>query len=70
MSGGSFDRSTYAMREIAETIERDIAKALRPKPEKIDGDYWTIYERDGSTSFHHYMDGLKFSTCEERNLFY
>ena len=27
------------MRDIAETIKRDIAKALQPKPEKIDGDY-------------------------------
>ena len=69
MSGGYFDRSTYAMREIAETIERDIAKALQPKPEKIDGDYWTISEIDGSTSFHHYMDGLKFSTYEEAESF-
>ena len=25
------------MRDIAETIKRDIAKALQPKPEKIDG---------------------------------
>ena len=32
MSGGYFDRSTYAMREIADTIERDIARALKPKP--------------------------------------
>lgn len=69
MSGGYFDRSTYAMRDIAETIKRDIAKALQPKPEKIDGDYWTIYEIDGSTSFHHYMDGLKFSTYEEAESF-
>lgn len=35
MSGGYFDRSTYAMREIADTIERDIARALQPKPEKV-----------------------------------
>ena len=35
MSGGYFDRSTYAMHEIADTIERDIARALKPKPEKI-----------------------------------
>ena len=40
MSGGYFDRSTYAMREIANTIERDIARALKPKPEKIQEDYW------------------------------
>ncbi len=46
MSGGYFDRSTYAMREIANTIERDIARALQPKPEKVQEDYWTIYEKD------------------------
>ena len=33
MSGGYFDRSTYAMCEIADTIERDIARALQPKPD-------------------------------------
>ena len=41
MSGGYFDRGTYAMREIANTIERDIARAFKPKPEKIQEDYWT-----------------------------
>ncbi len=34
MSGGYFDRSTYAMREIADTIERDIAKSLTAKARK------------------------------------
>lgn len=34
MSGGYFDRSIYAMRDIADTMERDIARALQPKPEK------------------------------------
>ena len=32
MSGGYFDRGTYAMREIANTIERDIARAFKPTP--------------------------------------
>ena len=41
MSGGYFDRSTYAMREIANTIERDIARALKPKPEKIH-EFWEL----------------------------
>ena len=30
------------MREIANTIEHDIARALQPKPKKIQEDYWTI----------------------------
>ena len=45
MSGGYFNRNTYAMREIADAIERDIARALQPKPEKVQEDYWTIYEK-------------------------
>lgn len=40
------------MHEIADTIERDIAKALKPKPEKIQEDYWTIYEKDCFGSYH------------------
>ena len=36
MSGGYFDRSTYAMHEIADTIERDIARALKRN-------YWKLY---------------------------
>ena len=35
MSGGYFNRNTYAMREIADDIERDIASALQTKPEKV-----------------------------------
>ena len=35
MSGGYFDRNIYAIGEIVASIERDIARALRPKPEII-----------------------------------
>ena len=52
MSGGYFNRNTYAMREIADAIERDIARALQPKPEKVQEDYWTIYEKDCFGSYH------------------
>ena len=69
MSGGYFDRSTYAMREIANTIERDIARALKPKPEKIQEDYWTIYEKDCFGSYHSYMGFLSFSSYEEAESF-
>mgnify|MGYP007115175008 CR=1 FL=1 len=41
MSGGHFDYHQYRMREIADTIERDIARALKPKPAMIHEDYWT-----------------------------
>lgn len=31
MSGGYFDREIYAIGGIADTIERDVARALQPK---------------------------------------
>ena len=69
MSGGYFDRSTYAMREIADTIERDIARALKPKPEKIQEDYWTIYEKDCFGSYHSYKDFMSFGSYEDAESF-
>ena len=35
MSGGYFNRHMIAFGEIANSIECDIARALRPKPEKF-----------------------------------
>ena len=69
MSGGYFDRSTYAMREIADTIERDIARALQPKPEKIHKDYWTIYEKDSIGPYHSYMSYMSFASYEDAEFF-
>ena len=69
MSGGYFDRSTYAMREIANTIERDIARALKPKPEKIQEDYWNIYEKDCFGSYHSYKDYMSFASYEDAESF-
>ena len=60
MSGGYFDRSTYAMREIADTIERDIARALKPKPEKIQEDFWRT-KRNGSVSSSAHIIIIKIS---------
>lgn len=42
MSGGQFDYRQFAMSDIANTIERDIARALKPKPEMEHEDYWVI----------------------------
>ena len=64
MSGGYFNRNTYAMREIADAIERDIARALQPKPEKIHKDYWTIYEKDSFVSYHSYMGFASYEDAE------
>ena len=69
MSGGYFDRSTYAMREIADTIERDIARALQPKPEKVYENYWTIYEKDSFGSCHSYKDYMSFASYEDAEFF-
>ena len=69
MSGGYFDRSTYAMREIADTIERDIARALKPKPEKIQEDYWTIYEKDCFGSYHSYRTYMDFGSYDDAESF-
>ena len=69
MSGGYFDRSTYAMHEIADTIERDILMALKPKPEKIQEDYWTIYEKDSFGSYHSYKDFMSFVSSEDAESF-
>lgn len=69
MSGGYFDRSTYAMCEIADTIERDIARALQPKPEKVYENYWTIYEKDSFGSYHSYKDYMSFASYEDAESF-
>ena len=69
MSGGYFDRSTYAIGEIANSIERDIARALQPKPEKIHKDYWTIYEKDSFGSYHSYKDYISFASYEDAESF-
>lgn len=69
MSGGYFDRSTYAMCEIADTIERDIARALQPKPEKVYENYWTIYEKDSFGSYHSYKDYISFASYEDAESF-
>lgn len=69
MSGGHFDNQQYTLRDIAHTIERDIAKALRPKPEMEHEDYWTIEEKDNPHSSHSYMSYLTFATYEEAESF-
>lgn len=70
MSGGYFNRNTYAMREIADAIERDIARALQPKPEKVQEDYWTIYEKDCFGSYHSYKDYMSFGSYEDAESFF
>ncbi|WP_455626352.1 hypothetical protein [Parabacteroides sp.] len=70
MSGGYFDRNIYAFGAIANSIERDIARALQPKPEKEYMDYWVIYEKDSFGSFHNYgREYMTFSNYEDAESF-
>ncbi|PXZ43767.1 hypothetical protein DMB45_07175 [Sanguibacteroides justesenii] len=69
MSGGYFNRHMIAFGEIANSIERDIARALRPKPEKIREVYWTIYEKDSLSSYHSYKDYMSFASYEDAESF-
>lgn len=69
MSGGYFDRNTYAMREITNTIEHDIAKALQQKPEKVHMDYWAIYGKDSFCSYHDYRTFMDFGCYEDAESF-
>ncbi|MEQ3108921.1 hypothetical protein [Bacteroides salyersiae] len=69
MSGGYFDRSLYAMCEIAYTIERDIARALQLKPDKVYENYWTIYEKASFGSYHSYKDYMSFASYEDAEAF-
>ena len=57
------------MHEIADTIERDIARALQPKPEKVQADYWTIYEKDSFGSYHSYKDFMSFGSYGDAESF-
>ena len=66
MSGGHFDYQQYLLREIADTIEHDIARALKPKPDMIHEDYWVINEMDCPNSWHIYPHFYQtFETQEE-----
>ena len=69
MSGGYFDRSLYAMCEIAYTIERDIARALQLKLDKVYENYWTIYEKASFGSYHSYKDYMSFASYEDAEAF-
>ena len=67
MSGGHFDYNEHWIGEIANTIERDIATALLPKPALIHYDYWTIDVVDTPHSKHLFARGgsYTFPTYEE-----
>jgi len=66
MSGGHFDYKQSVMRDIADAIEGDIALALKPKPQKVHEDYWTIYIQRTQRSYTHYRNCYcRFKSYEE-----
>ena len=70
MSGGYFDRSTYAMREIADTIERDIEKSLTAKNRKRFMKTIGLFTRkDSFGSYHSYKDYMSFASYEDAESF-
>lgn len=68
MSGGHFNYAQHSMREFCDTLERDIAKALMPKPEKVHYDYWVVEVVDTPHSRHH-LDMRDFDSYEEAKSF-
>lgn len=69
MSGGHFDYHQYQIQKIADTIAIEIARALKPKPQKVHEDYWVIYEHDCPSSYHWYWYHQEFMTFEEAERF-
>ncbi len=66
MSGGHFDYKQFWIREISDTIERDIARALRPRPAKVHEDYWVIDKMDSICSYYIYPRySMEFVSYEE-----
>lgn len=69
MSGGHFDYHQYQIQEIADSIEKDIARALQPKPQKVHEDFWTINMHDRPYCSHSYCSYQEFETYEEAEEF-
>lgn len=65
MSGGHFNYNQYLLREIAQKIEEDIARALKPKPEKVHENYWTIEEKDSLVSCRSFGGYMTFDSYAE-----
>lgn len=72
MSGGHFNYNQYLIyliKEIADSIAIEIARALNPKPQKVHEDYWMIYEHDCPSSYHWFGSHKEFKTFEEAERF-
>lgn len=69
MSGGHFDYKQSAMRDIADALANDITLALRPKPEKVHEDSWTIYEQISLHSYRPFHMYCSFDTYDEAESF-
>lgn len=69
MSGGHFDYNQHFIQDIADTITFEIARALKPKPQKVHEDYWIIYEHPCPNSYHWYCSHREFKTYNEAERF-
>lgn len=65
MSGGHFYYHQSQIQEIAETTAIEIARALRPKPQKVHEDYWTIDEHNEPYCYHNYCGYREFKTYKD-----
>lgn len=65
MSNGHFDYRETAIQEIVNTVAVDIAKGMKPKPEKEHNDYWVIHEKTSPQSYYSYAGYRMFDTEEE-----
>ena len=65
MSVGHFNYNQYLLREIAQKIEEDIARALKHKPDKVHENYWTIEEKDSFGSSRSFGGYMTFDSYEE-----
>ena len=59
-----FEYNDYPFRELADSLEHDIAKALQPKPDKTKHDYWVIYTKETPYSFRSYSYQNEYANAE------
>lgn len=58
MSGGHFDYQQYHIKDIADSIEREIEEATKPKPPKVWKEDVTVFKKNRRLAFQGYLHGL------------
>lgn len=59
MSGGYFDYQQYHIEDIANSIEREIEEAAKPKPPLVWKEYVSVFEKIDDWHFRHIHMGFK-----------